>query len=50
MSITAGANSCKNLISLCLGKELKYNEDYKDNLLCLRYDETVFIEEFKENV
>lgn len=50
MSIVAGADSCENLISLCLGKELKYNENYKDNLLCLRYDETVFIEDFKENV
>jgi hypothetical protein len=50
MSIVAGANSCENLISLCLGKELKYNENYKDNLLCLRYDETVFIEDFKEDV
>lgn len=50
MSIVAGADSCKNLISLCLGKKLKYNEDYKDKLLCLRYDETVFIEDFKENV
>ena len=50
MSIVAGANSCENLISLCLGKKLHYNENYKENLLCLRYDETVFIEDFNEKV
>lgn len=50
MSIIAGANSCKNLISLCLGKKLSYNENYKENLLGLRYDETIFIEDFNKNV
>jgi hypothetical protein len=50
MSIVAGANSCENLISLCLGKKLIYNENYKENLLGLRYDETVFIEDFYKNV
>lgn len=43
MSIVAGANSPKNLYRLLLGEKLDYNENYKDNLLSLRYNEAVFI-------
>lgn len=43
ISIKAGANSPKNLYKLLLGEELKYNEDYEENLLALRHDEAVFL-------
>ena len=43
ISIKAGANSPENLYKLLLGEELKYNEDYEENLLALRHDEAVFL-------
>lgn len=50
MSISAGANSCVNLYKLILGERLIYTEDYKDNLLCVRYDETLYIDNNKREV
>lgn len=44
MSIMAGADSPENLYRLIMGEILRYNEDYKDNFLSLRYDEAVFID------
>lgn len=43
MSITAGADSAQNLYKLLLGEKLTYNEDYQENILCLRYDQAVYI-------
>lgn len=45
ISIKAGANSPMNLYSLLMGEELTYNEDYENNLLGLRHDEAVFLNE-----
>lgn len=43
MSIKAGANTPLNLYKLLLGEELSYNEDYEDNMLALRFDDSIFI-------
>lgn len=48
MSIKAGANSAKNLYKIILGEKLEYNEDYEEDLLCLRYDQTTYIHINKE--
>lgn len=45
MSIQSGANSPKNLFRLLNGEELEYNEDYRENLIFLRYDESVCLNE-----
>lgn len=49
MSIRAGADSPLNLYKLLLGEKLQYNEDFKENLLSLRFDDSIFIDE-KGNV
>lgn len=43
MSIKAGANSALNLYKLLLGEELSYNEDYEDNMIALRFDDSIFL-------
>lgn len=43
MSFEAGANSPMNLIRLINGERLNYNEDYKDGMLALRFDDCVYI-------
>ena len=43
MSILAGADSCENLYRLLMGERLTYNENYKENCLFLRFDETIMI-------
>lgn len=43
MSIVAGADSAKNLYKLLLGEKLIYNENYQEGVLCLRYDQAVYI-------
>lgn len=45
MSIEAGANSCESLYNVLQNKTLYYNEDYKDNLVFLRYDAAIMIDE-----
>lgn len=42
MSIKAGANSPLNLYKLLLGEKLDYNEDYIDNMIALRFDDSIF--------
>lgn len=44
MSIQAGADSCKNLYRLLLGEKIEYNENYKENLLFMRFDDAVMVE------
>lgn len=41
MSIMAGADSCENLYRLMNGEKLAYNENYEDNLLISRFDNSV---------
>lgn len=48
MSISAGADSCVNLYKIILGEKLSYTEEYKENLLCVRYDETLYIDKERD--
>ncbi len=48
MSIQSGADSCENLYKLLLGEKLEYNEDYRDNLLYLRFDSSICLDENME--
>lgn len=41
MSIASGADSCENLYKLLMGEKLKYNEQYKENLMFLRFDSSI---------
>lgn len=45
MSIQSGANSPKNLYKLLMGEELSYNEDYKENITFLRFDNSIALNE-----
>lgn len=45
MSIESGADSCENLYRLLMGKKLDYNENYKENLLFLRFDSSICLNE-----
>lgn len=45
MSIQCGANSCEYLFRLLNDEELKYTEDYQDNLMFLRFDRSICIDE-----
>ena len=47
MSIYSGADSCKNLYKLLIGEELVYNEDYEENLLFLRFDSSICLDEYR---
>lgn len=48
MSIASGADSCDNLLRLLMGEKLVYNEEYKDNLLFLRFDSSICLNENME--
>jgi len=48
MSIQSGADSCGNLYRLLLGEKLKYNENYRENLLFLRFDKSICLDENME--
>ena len=50
MSIKAGANSCKNLYKLLQGKSLDYTEDYRENIMFLRFDDAIMLNENMEIV
>ena len=45
MSIRTGADSCENLFRLLIGQKLEYNENYRDNLLFLRFDNSICLDE-----
>lgn len=49
MSIESGADSCKNLLRLLHGEKLEYNEDFKDNLIFLRYDSSICLNDYLDN-
>jgi len=44
LSFLAGADFAKYLIDDYLGKSLEYNEEWKDNLIMLRYDAEVLVD------
>ena len=50
MSIMAGADSCSNLYRLLRGEVLTYNEDYRENVVFLRFDSSIMLNEDKEPV
>ncbi|MED3764569.1 ATP-grasp domain-containing protein [Ureibacillus terrenus] len=45
MSIQSGADSCENLYRLLLGQKLNYNENYRENLIFLRFDNSICLDE-----
>jgi len=44
MSIMSGANSCKNLFLILMGSKLSYKEDYIDNQIYSRFDNSICID------
>jgi carbamoyl-phosphate synthase large subunit len=50
MSIQSGADSCENLFRLLMGQELEYNENYRDNIMFLRFDNSICLDENMEIV
>ena len=44
LSYLSGANFAKYLIEDFMGKDLEYNEDWKDNNIMLRYDAEVIVD------
>lgn len=48
MSIQSGADSCEYLYRLLLGEELKYHENYRDNITFLRFDNSICLDENME--
>lgn len=50
MSIQSGADSCENLYRLLIGEKLEYNENYRDNIMFLRFDNSICLDENMEIV
>ena len=50
MAIKAGADSCKNLYRLLRGEKLTYNEEFKENITFLRFDDAIMLDENMEQV
>ena len=50
MSISVGANSCKNLYRLLMGETLEYNENYENNVTILRFDNSIRLNENMEMI
>ena len=50
MSIQSGADSCENLYRLLIGEKLEYNENYRENIMFLRFDKSVCVDENLEIV
>ncbi len=48
MSIQCGADSCENLYRLLMGEKLDYNENYRDNVTFLRFDNSICLDENME--
>ncbi|SFK78901.1 carbamoyl-phosphate synthase large subunit [Lachnospiraceae bacterium KH1T2] len=48
MSIMAGADSCENLYRLLNGEKLEYNENYREKLTFLRFDQSIMLNENME--
>jgi len=50
MSIQSGADSCENLYRLLTGEKLEYNENYRDNIMFFRFDNSICVDENLEIV
>lgn len=48
MSIRSGADSCENIYRLLMNEQLHYNENYQDDLIFLRYDHSICLNENME--
>lgn len=48
MGIDCGADSCENLFRLLMGEKLEYNENYRDNIYFLRFDNSICLDENME--
>ena len=48
MSIMAGADSCENIYRLLAGEKLEYNENFRDHLTFLRFDQSIMLNENME--
>lgn len=48
MSIQSGADSCENLYRLLMGEKLEYNENYRDNIMFFRFDNSICVDENME--
>jgi carbamoyl-phosphate synthase large subunit len=48
MSIQSGADSCENSYRLLMGERLEYNENYRDNIIFLRFDYSICLDENME--
>mgnify|MGYP000853798847 CR=1 FL=1 len=44
MSIQSGADSCENLYRLLIGEKLEYNENYRDNIMFFRFDNSICLD------
>lgn len=45
MAIKAGADSCKFLYRLLMGEKLDYTEEYSENIMFLRFDDAIMLDE-----
>ncbi|NMB44324.1 MAG: ATP-grasp domain-containing protein [Clostridiales bacterium] len=50
MSIQSGADSCESLYRLLMGEKLEYNENYRDNIMFFRFDNSICVDENLEIV
>jgi len=50
MSIQSGADSCESLYRLLMGENLEYNENYRDNIMFFRFDNSICVDENLEIV
>jgi len=50
MSIRSGADSCENLFRLLRGERLQYHENYRDQLIFIRFDSCICLNENMEIV
>ena len=50
MSIQSGADSCENLFRILMGEQLTYNENYRDDITFIRFDNSICLDENGEIV
>lgn len=48
MTIQSGADSCENIYQLLMGNKLEYNENYRDNVMFFRFDNSICVDENME--
>ena len=50
ISIQSGADSCENLFRILMGEQLTYNENYRDDITFIRFDNSICLDENGEIV